>query len=214
MDMNMRRIINDRRRDGARGYSRGRRSGSYGDRRSGRDRDMRDMEYDDDIDRLEYDANYSDHDGRRGVKGTGPYGIGGRRHYPRRDRASSDMDEEYDGEYEPMRLSKRDMSEWKRNLENTDGTNGAHFDLQQIEQAIETLNIRMRGYDEKAVCMTANMLYSDYGEVIKQFVPKDKEPLFYVKMAKAFLDDEDAAVQGEEKLAAYYYTIVCDDEQK
>lgn len=71
--------------------------------------------------------------------------------------------------------------------------------------------MRSRGYDEKVVCMTANMLYSDYCEVFKQFIPKEKETLVYVKFAKAFLDDDDAAVQGEEKLATYFYAIVCDE---
>lgn len=209
MNRDMRRMINDRRRDGARGY-RGGRGGGYSRRG---DRNMRDYDYDEDIDRLDYDDDYDydERDGRRGVKGTGPYGIGGRRHYPRRDRASYDVDIERDGGHEEMRLSKRDMSEWKRELENADGTMGAHFDAQQIEQAMEALGIRPRGYDEKALCMTANMLYSDYCDVLKQFIPKEKEALVYVKLAKAFLDDEDASVQGEEKLAAYYYTIVCDE---
>lgn len=212
MNRDMRRMINDRRRDGARGYSRDRRSG-YRVRGDYAADDMnydgnyggRDSAYDDDMDRPEYAEEYEMSDGRRGVKGTGPYGIGGRRHYPRRDRARNDGDDE------PMHLSRRDMSEWKRSLENADGTQGAHFDAQQIEQAIEALGIRPRGYDEKTLCMTANMLYSDYCEVLKQFIPREKEALIYVKLAKAFLDDDDAAVQGNEKLAAYYY-IVCDDE--
>lgn len=212
MNRDMRRMINERRRDGARGYSRGGRRGGYSRGRSdGRfDGNIDRLDYDDDYPMDDYD-NYDSRDGRRGVKGTGPYGIGGRLHYPRRDRASYDVDVEYDGAHEEMRLSKRDMGEWKRDLENADGTVGAHFDAQQIEQAMEALNIRPRGYDEKTLCMTANMLYSDYCEVLKQFVPKEKEALVYVKLAKAFLDDDDAAVQGEEKLAAYYYTIVCDE---
>ncbi len=178
---------------------------------------------------FEYDRQYNDgnipydmmdypvdgySDGRRGVKGTGPYGIGGRLHYPRRDRASYDVNGEYDGYGdEETRLSKRDMSEWKRNLENADGTIGAHFDAQQIEQAMQTLNIQPRGFDEKALCMTANMLYSDYCDVLKQFIPKEKEVLVYTKLAKAFLIDEDASTQGDEKLAIYYYAIICDDDE-
>lgn len=150
-------------------------------------------------------------DGRRGVKYTGPYGIGGRRHYPRRDRASYDGNDY--GEYEEIKLSKRDMKDWKEDLENADGTRGAHFDMAQILQAMQAMSIQPRGYDEKDLCMTANMLYSDYCKVLEQFIPREKEAMFYVKMAKAFLDDPDAAARGGEKLAAYYYAIVCDDEE-
>lgn len=62
--------------------------------------------------------------------------------------------------------------------------------------------------DEKALCLTTNMLYSDYCEVLRGYLPTDKELYVYVALAKAFLDDEDAAVDGDEKLAAYYYAIV------
>lgn len=148
-------------------------------------------------------------DGRRGVKYTGPYGIGGRRHYPRRDRAMDN--EEYNDE--SFKLSKRDMKDWKEELENADGTRGAHFDMSQIVQAMQALGIQPHGYDEKDLCMTANMLYSDYCKVFEQFIPREKEAILYVKMAKAFLDDPDASVKGGEKLAAYYYAIVCDDEE-
>lgn len=140
MDKDMRRLINERRRDGARGYGRGRGGYSRSGRGGGRmDRANYDTRYDGDFDRINYDDDYVDgydgydgRDGRRGVKGTGPYGIGGRLHYPRRDRASYDSDGEGGGQDE-IRLSKRDMSEWKRELENADGTTGAHFDGQQIE---------------------------------------------------------------------------------
>ena len=71
----------------------------------------------------------------------------------------------------------------------------------------------MNGYNEKELCLAANMLYSDYAEVLKPFIPREKEAVIYVNMARAFLDDPDAAVQGGEKLAAYYYAIVDDDEE-
>ena len=55
------------------------------------------------------------------------------------------------------------------------------------------------------------MLYSDYCEVLKNLVPKDKEDIVYTKMAQAFLEDEDAT-EGSEKLALYYKCYVDDDE--
>lgn len=125
-----------------------------------------------------------------------------------RDRGYGDWDEDYG---EPLRLSKRDITEWKRELENADGTIGEHFDLPTIRQVAQAFNLPMRDYDEKELCMAVNMLYSDFCEVLKQFIPRDKEAMAYVKFAQAFLEDPDAGVKGGEKLAVYYHTIVCDE---
>ena len=75
----------------------------------------------------------------------------------------------------------------------------------------EVIKNRFKEYDEKELCITTNMLYSDYCEVLKSIVPKDKEDIVYTKMAQAFLEDEDAP-EGSEKLALYYKCIVDDDE--
>lgn len=171
-------------------------------------------------------------DGRRGVKGTGRYGIGGSRYYGR-DREMYDDDycheDDYDdyeydyarGERRSMRrdrrmdyeseesahLSKRDVQEWKRHLENADGSLGEHFSGEQVKSMAEKLGIRYKGYDEKELCMTVNMLYSDYCEALRGVIPPEKELMVYTKMAKAFLDDDDFDGDGSEKLALYYYAI-------
>lgn len=218
MNNTMRRVIMDRRmrdRDYRRGggrsdYGRGQYEGEFrGDyesdyARGGRGRRSDYGYYDD-------EAMY---DGRQGVKGTGPYGIGGRR-YPggRSDRAGGDYGEYDYGHGEGMRLTKRDMMMWKERMENPDGSYGEHFNPTQIKQAVQSLGMQMNGYNEKELCLAANMLYSDYSEVLRPFVPREKEAVIYVNMARAFLDDPDASVQGGEKLAAYYYAIVDDDEE-
>ena len=148
------------------------------------------------------------------MKGTGPYGIGGRRYSGgRSDRAGGDYGEYDYGHSEGMHLTKRDMMMWKERMENPDGSYGEHFTSTQIKQAVQSLGVQMNGYNEKELCLAANMLYSDYSEVLKPFIPREKEAVIYVNMARAFLDDPDAAVQGGEKLAAYYYAIVDDDEE-
>ena len=163
-------------------------------------------------DRGWYDDEEMMYDGRQGVKGTGRYGIGGSRYSGGRgDRAGGDYGEyDYHG---GMRLGKRDMMMWKEKMENPDGSYGEHFTSTQIRQAMQSLGVQMNGYNEKELCLAANMLYSDYAEVLKPFIPREKEAVIYVNMARAFLDDPDAAVQGGEKLAAYYYAIVDDDEE-
>lgn len=189
-------------------------------------------------------GDFESYDGRRGVKGTGRYGIGGSRYYPRSDRAMKpyyDEDYAYDSlhdydeydEYEndkrrsymptnwgynssdyasgEMRLSKRDMQEWKRNLENADGSMGEHFrDMQQVLSVAQQQGVQFRDYDEKDFCLVVNMLYSDYCEALKPIVSPDKELLVYVRMAKAWLEDEDAT-RGKEKLYLYYKCVVDDD---
>lgn len=195
-------------------------------------------------------------DERRGVKGTGPYGMGGRRYYGGRDRADRDydmnmsrsygdrdyerggrdyrdMDDERGGRgdyrdyrggdydyadrgydynmHQEMKLTKEDMHHWKQKMRNEDGTKGEHYDMQQIMHAVEKLGIKMQGFDEKELCLVVNMLYSDYCKVVKKYVPIDKELMFYVDMAKAFLDDADGP-KPSEKLALYYYCIVDNDE--
>ena len=135
-------------------------------------------------------------DGRQGVKGTGRYGIGGSMYYPRRDRG------------EEMRLERQDMEMWKHDLENADGTKGYHFELPQIEQAMRSLGIQPKNYTEEELCMTANMLYSDYCKTFKNIIPKEKEAMYYTSMARDFLEDKDASAKGSEKLMAYYHCIV------
>lgn len=189
-------------------------------------RDRADENYDRAMNDSDYDY-MDEEDGRRGVKGTGRYGIGGSRYYGRRrdrgsmpfqvegdiiyDDYSSDYDmPDYAGQQQ-IKLNKKDIQTWKRKMMNADGSRGEHFDMQQIMSAAEKLGIKFKEYDEKELCITANMLYSDYCEVLKSIVPKDKEDIVYTKMAQAFLEDEDAP-EGSEKLALYYKCIVDDEE--
>lgn len=119
--------------------------------------------------------------------------------------------DDYDyGDYGEM-LSKEDLRDWGKHLKNADGTSGEHFDMQQIMSAAQMLNIEFRDYDENELRMTANMLYGDYCEALKNIIPQGKEHILYTKLARAFLDDKDAALKGAEKLAEYYCRIVDPD---
>lgn len=110
-------------------------------------------------------------------------------------------------------LSKRDMMEWKKDLVNADGTQGEHFQKEPLMQAAKDMGIDFSEFEPKTLCLTANMLYSDYCAVLRGYIPSDKELYIYVGMAKAFLDDPDSEYEGDEKLAAYYHCVVkaCDD---
>lgn len=136
----------------------------------------------------------------------------------RRERMGEDYGYDYDYDYgydysRGTRLTKEDMREWKRRLRNVDGSVGEHFTKEQLARYAEQMGVRYDGYSESDLCMTANMLYSDYAEALRPYVPTDKEPAVYVRMAKAFLEDEDAP-EGSEKLALYYWSVVNGGEEE
>ena len=99
-----------------------------------------------------------------------------------------------------------DLYAWMGRLRNTDGSVGAHFSMSQIHSLIAEHKMPMEGYNEFDVFIAANMLYSDYGSLIKTLVPYSKEGTVFIKMAKEFLEDADG-LRGREKLAEYYRRI-------
>ena len=173
---------------------------------------------------------YEMNDGRRGVKGSGR----GRRRdrgempydreidYEREDYEMSDYGYDRNSDYgyddygyndygmdemEEMRLTKHDMKKWKEKMVNADGTKGEHFTMEKIEPIAQKVGIRFNEYSEKELCLVTNMLYSDYCEVTRSYISPENEAMFYVKLAKAWLEDEDAP-EGSEKLALYYHCVI------
>ncbi len=102
---------------------------------------------------------------------------------------------------EEEELTKRDITEWLKNMKNADGSKGAHWQMEQTEQIRKQHNIEC---DPADFSIAMNMMYSDYCGVAKKLNVNNGQ--FYALMAKAFLDDEDSGV--EDKLAAYYFAIV------
>ena len=194
----MRRIM-DRRSRTYRPRERDYRERDYRERMSDRDKRRDYGQYE------PYESYGEDYASRRRVRRDGSY-------EPYRDKEYDDYDFGYDRDYsagdDDMRLTKRDMTEWKSSMINADGSRGEHFRGEQLIRAARDMGVSFKDFDEKTLCLTANMLYSDYCEVLRGYIPADKELYIYVAMAKAFLEDDDAAVDGDEKLAAYYYAIV------
>lgn len=123
-----------------------------------------------------------------------------REHGGRSDRAEYRHHEEY-------KLSRSDLKRWKSMLENADGTRGPHFDMIQIMGVAEKIGVKFHDYDDREFCMAVNMMYADYGEVIRHHVGPEKELQCCAELAKAFLEDVDGP-DPSEKLALYYYCIV------
>lgn len=167
-----------------------------GDRRDSRDnRDNRDMRDYEDNRRGRDDRDYEDsrdyEDNRRGDSRDYEEARDSR-DYARRPR---------------MKIRKYDMKQWKRNMENADGSHGEHYDMEQIMHVADKIGVKFNDFDEKEFCLTVNMMYSDYCKVIKKYMPPEKELVVCAELAKAFLDDADGP-EPSEKLALYYYCIV------
>lgn len=115
------------------------------------------------------------------------------------------------GDYgDDMRLSKEDMKEWEKKLVNDDGSHGAHFDKEQIDQVARSIGIDPKEFGDGVLCMATQMMYSDYCGVAKKFGVDRLE--YYIELAKAFLKDKDFDGDGAEKLFLYY-TFIADSDK-
>lgn len=101
-------------------------------------------------------------------------------------------------------LSDAELEEWKLDLLRhiNDSSKGMFTDAAIVRKAAE-MGVMFDKYTEPELIVTTLMLYTDYCKVIGKG-NFDK----YVKLADAFLCDEDAALTGSEKLATYHDCIV------
>lgn len=89
-------------------------------------------------------------------------------------------------------LSMEMADKWIKNMTPT-----ARWSKEETDSVVDNYNLKMN-----KICAWAllNMLYTDYGKVINEFVSDDEEIDFYVKMAMAWWNDPDAKETGEERL--------------
>lgn len=107
---------------------------------------------------------------------------------------------------EENELTKHDIKKWEKDLENSDGTRGAHFEKEMIDQKAMSMGIDPKKFGEGVLSVMVNSMYSDYCSVAKKFGVDRIE--FYIDMARAFLDDKDFDGDGDEKAFLYYKCIV------
>lgn len=131
----------------------------------------------------------------------------------RREMGHASLYEDEDGNYifsgrlgertMPQHMTRETAEEWTRRMRNEDGTTGPHWSMEQVKQLREQKK-ELQDFDLPDVYAVLNMMYSDYCEVAKKFNVNNMD--FYVCMAKAWLDDEDAGA-GKAKTAIYYECI-------
>lgn len=97
-------------------------------------------------------------------------------------------------------LTRADAEAWMDNMENEDGTFGAHWDVAQTKAYMEPRGITCEAWKWAAVM---NMMYSDYCKAARK--NSADRPEFYADLAAAFLLDRDAP---EDKAGRYYHSIV------
>lgn len=99
------------------------------------------------------------------------------------------------GQHFDMHLANKAVSK----MENVDGTTGAHWTFDQINNIINQNNIKSHKYNNYDFYYVVNMLYSDYQTVLGNDIN------VYIKLTKAWLDDPDV---GEGKAFRYYFDVV------
>lgn len=105
------------------------------------------------------------------------------------------------------KLSQEDARRWVGHMENSDGTVGAYWTMEQTAVAAEARGVTFEHISPWGWWAAMNMMYSDYCEVAARYGVGTTE--FYADMAKAFLFDRDAG-GPEEKLAEYYRNIAAE----
>lgn len=110
----------------------------------------------------------------------------------------------YDGH---EKLSRKDIKKWEKSLENADGTKGKKYEVEQVQQVAKQIGVRFEEYSPEVFTMVVNMMYADYCKVL------GSDMMIYVKLAKAFLEDDDFEGEPEEKVMLYYKCIVEKDDK-
>lgn len=107
----------------------------------------------------------------------------------------------------PKKLTREQVQEWVKEMENEDGTTGPHWNEQQAEQLAQKVGIKFDEFSKETFYACLNMVYSDYCATLEEYGAN--KPEVYACLAKDFLEDEDyPGNDGNEKLAAYYFYVL------
>lgn len=130
----------------------------------------------------------------------GSYGERMNRYYPVRRSGYFDYNT-YGGDYASggnFKLSPSEIRKWDAELKK----GGSTYTVDQVRQVAQQHGIRFDEFSPELLTAVANMMHSDFKSVVNGDVG------MFVKMAKAFLCDEDFDGEPEEKAYLYYNAIV------
>ncbi len=122
-----------------------------------------------------------------------------------RGRDRRDRGEDFgEGEY----LTDEELMEWSKELlDEVDEPYKSYFTKDNFERKMQEMGIQEKEFSFSELYTVALMLFDDYKKTLGM-----GNLDIYIKLAKDWLEDEDAELQGSEKLSAYYDNIVCADD--
>jgi hypothetical protein len=114
----------------------------------------------------------------------------------------SGMDYRYD--YATGSLNEEELEDWSHELlEEVDSKDREMLKKEKVIKKAEEMGIKFDMFSPDEFYITALMMYTDYCKVLG-----NASLDMYLRLAKAWLMDDDASVKAGEKLAVYYDEIV------
>ena len=117
--------------------------------------------------------------------------------YDRNEMRKDYADDDYEEEWE------HDLKDWIQKLKKKDRFN---MSKENIIAKAKEMRVDFKDYDEDEFYAVYLMQVSDYPSI-------SNDSRVYLSMAKAWLEDDDVAVDPSEKLCKYYYEIVAPEEE-
>ena len=104
-------------------------------------------------------------------------------------------------------LTEEQAHKWLKNMKNDDGTNGAHWTIEQTTAVAKQHGIKFEHIRAIDFNLAMNKVYSDNYNTVQMLAKTEEEKLkAYVMLAKDFLFDDDS-VEPKAKLFWYYMKI-------
>ena len=101
-------------------------------------------------------------------------------------------------------LTERELEEWaERLLHSVDKEHRDMLNKEHIVKESETMDVHFDKYTKHEFYVTVLMMYTDFCKTLGK-----ASISIYLRLAKDWLEDDDIAVKGSEKLAVYYDSIV------
>lgn len=115
-----------------------------------------------------------------------------------------DPREDYRYDYESGSLNEEELEDWSHELlEHVDSKDREMLKKEKIIKKAEDMGIKFDMFTPDEFYVTTLMMYTDYCKVLG-----NASLDIYIRLAKAWLMDDDVQTKGGEKLAVYYDEIV------
>ena len=102
-------------------------------------------------------------------------------------------------------LSEEELMEWQKDLmDEIEPQFKGQFERNRVIQRGKEMGVDFKDFTEEEFVTTALMIATDFGKTVGM---NNTDQIF--RMAVNWLEDDDAELQGGEKLAVYYDEIVC-----